>query len=95
MFRSTMIVLGGLLLMPALIVPYFRDNVVPTRDLATGTLTVTPTPSPVSSVKLYANGLRQRQGVDYTVVGNQFVPTAKNVALYKDAGTSFLVDYKY
>ncbi len=61
-----------------------------------GTCTLTVLPNPVTSVRVYVNGIRHKSTEDYTVsittTNLVITPVSANLALYMDPTTIFVVD---
>jgi hypothetical protein len=56
----------------------FYDNLSPVPDPSTCRLTLPVTPNPATSVHVWAGGLLQKQGANYSVSGRIAIPAANS-----------------
>ena len=74
--------------------PKHRYGAVPARNLTTGVLTLRDYPLD-GTVRVYANGVRNMEGIDYSISGRTVVPKGLFVMLYAYMNTVIVVDYDY
>ena len=74
--------------------PRHRYGAVPARNLTTGVLTLKDYPLD-GSVRVYVNGVRDMEGVDYSISGRAVTPKPLCMTLYTHMNTIIIVDYDY